>query len=637
MAQPDLTPKPATPATAETNRQVAAAPWLADQTEDRRARQGRLREPASPQVLRDGSWPVWDLDAYQFVAGDPPPTVNPSLWRQAQRNGEAGLFEVAPGFHQVRGLDLSNLTVVEGAEGRIVIDPLTSAETARAALDLVDAHLGPRPVTAVIYTHSHVDHFGGVRGVVDEADVAAGRVRIVAPAGFLAAAVSENVVAGNAMRRRATYMYGALLPRGPRGHVDSGLGKGIPLLGRQGLIAPTEEVAVTGTELVIDGVRIVFQVTPDTEAPAEMNFHFPAQRVLCMAENCTCTLHNLYTPRGAQVRDALAWSKYLGEAIELYGDATDVSFASHHWPRWGREEVNRHLERQRDTYRFIHDQTMRLANHGHTLIEVAEALRLPPALDAEPTSRGYYGTVNHNAKAVYQRYLGWFDGNPAHLHPLPPQEAGTRYVEMMGGADEVLRRAQAWFEQGEYRWVAQVVDHVVFAEPDNLAARALQADALEQLGYQSESGPWRDFYLTGAQELRGGPPGALGGGASVDADTVAAMTTEMLFDYLGVRIDGLAAARRRFAFDVEVTDRGERWALGVEHGALHAVGGRAAERPDATIATSHAGLAALVTGGSGLADLEAAGELSVAGDRSSLEELLAVLDTFELMFPIVTP
>ena len=437
-----------------------------------------------------------------------PTPSTPGCGGRRSLNNVAGLFEVAPGFHQVRGLDLSNLTVIEGAEGRIVIDPLTSADTARAALDLVEAHLGARRVTAVIYTHSHVDHFAGIHGVVDEADVDAGRVRVIAPAGFLHAAISENVVAGTAMTRRASYMYGALLPRGPLGHVDAGLGKGVPLFGRQGLVAPTEDVETTGTELVVDGVRIVFQVTPDTEAPAEMNFHFPDHRVLCMAENCTCTLHNLYTPRGAQVRDALAWSKYLNEAIDLFGADSDVLFASHHWPRWGRDDLLDHLATQRDLYRYLHDQTMRLANKGRTMVEAAEELELPPALADAPASRGYYGTVNHNVKAVYQRYLGWFDGNPAHLHPLPPAEVGARYVAAMGGADAVVARAREAFDAGDYRWVAELLDRVVASDPSHRAATALLADTLEQLGYQAESAPWRDFYLTGAQELRSGPPGA---------------------------------------------------------------------------------------------------------------------------------
>lgn len=639
---PDLETKPASAATAAANAEVAALPFLAadDGADLRRATQGRIAPPASPQVAHGGGWNVWDMASFHFVDDDPPPEVNPSLWRQARLNNEAGLFEVAPGFHQVRGLDLANLTVVEGAEGRIVIDPLTSAQTARAAMELVEAHLGPRPVTAIIYTHSHIDHFAGVRGVIDEADVIAGKVRVIAPAGFLHAAVSENVVAGNVMKRRASYMYGVLLPRGPRGHVDAGLGKGVPLLADEGLIAPTEEVHETGTELVVDGVRIVFQVTPDTEAPSEMNFHFPDHRVLCMAENCTCTLHNLYTPRGAQVRDALAWSKYIQEAIDLYGDVTDVCFASHHWPRWGAEDIVGHLARQRDTYRFLHDQTLRLANHGLTSAEIAEDLRLPPELEAEPASRGYYGTVSHNAKAVYQRYLGWFDGNPAHLNPHPPVAAAERYVAFMGGADAVLAKARQSFDEGDYRWVAEVVNHVVFADPDNLAARALQADALEQLGYQAESGPWRTFYLTGAQELRRGHPQGVGG-AAAGADTVAAMTTELLFDYLGVRIDGLRAAARTWSIDVVVADRAERWRLGVERGALHATraadGASASSGAEAVVEADHASLAALIFGATALDDLEAAGTLAVRGDRSAVVALLDVLDTFTLMFPIVTP
>ncbi len=442
------------------------------------------------------------------------------------------------------------------------------------------------------------------------------------------------------MTRRATYMYGGLLAKATDGHVDAGLGKGVPILADQGLIAPTEEVAETGTELVVDGVRIVFQVTPDTEAPSEMNFHFPDHRVLCMAENCTCTLHNLYTPRGAPVRDALAWSSYLDEAIELYGDTTDVCFASHHWPRWGRDEIVAHLANQRDTYRFLHDQTLRLANHGLTPTEIAEELRLPPALEEDPSSRGYYGTVNHNAKAVYQRYLGWFDGNPAHLHPHPPVEAGRRYVALAGGADVLLDKARASFDEGDYRWVAEVVNHLVFAEPDNVAARALQADALEQLGYQAESGPWRDFYLTGAQELRQGAP-ASPNGLRLGPETVAAMTTELIWQYLGVRIDGLRAAASSWSFDVTVTDRGERWRVGVVHGAIYAHrsgDGTVAGRDPAQVAivATHATIADLVFGAD-LAELEATGDLSVLGDRDALVSFLDTLDTFRLWFPIVTP
>jgi alkyl sulfatase BDS1-like metallo-beta-lactamase superfamily hydrolase len=375
------------------------------------------------------------------VGGEPcPPTVNPSLWRQALLNAIHGLFEVTPGIYQARGYDLSNITFIEGERGYVVIDPLISAETAAAALGLMRQHRGDKPVTAVIYTHSHVDHYGGVRGVISDADIAAG-LRIIAPEGFLAAAVSENVLAGNAMSRRATYMYGALLPRGPRGHVDAGLGKTVSL-GSVSLVPPTESVAATGTRLTVDGVEIVFQVTPDTEAPAEMNFFFPQFGALCMAENCSCHLHNIYTPRGAQVRDAKAWSYYIDEAIDLFAGDTQVLFASHHWPRWGEDRARDFLKKQRDLYKYIHDQTLRMANHGLTPLEIAEDLTLPPTLAAEWYTRGYYGTLSHNAKAVYQRYLGWFDGNPANLHKLPPVEAGRRYVELAGGAAALLEKAR---------------------------------------------------------------------------------------------------------------------------------------------------------------------------------------------------
>jgi alkyl sulfatase BDS1-like metallo-beta-lactamase superfamily hydrolase len=634
----DATPKDATPATAAANAAVAASLRLDDPHDHDRAARGLVAPPASPQVVTAAGWPVWDLDAYAFLDGDAPPTVNPSLWRQAQLNRNAGLFEVADGIHQVRGLDLSNITVIEGDTGRIVIDPLTSAETARAAIDLVDSHLGHRRIHTVIYTHSHVDHFAGVRGIVTDAAVAAGDVQIVAPEGFLHAAVSENVIAGNVMQRRGTYMYGPLLPKGPHGHVDAGLGKGIPVLASQGLMAPTLDICETGEEHVFDGVRIVFQLTPDTEAPAEMNFLFPDHRALCMAENCTATLHNLYTPRGAQVRDALSWSRSIGEAIELFADDADVVFASHHWPRWGSIDLLGHLRAQRDTYRYIHDQTMRMANHGMTGTEIAEELELPPTLAREFASRDYYGTVNHNAKAVYQRYLGWFDGNPANLHPHPPVASGTRYVEAMGGADAVLDKAQAAFDEGDFRWAAQLLNHLVFAEPDHTAAKLLQADTFEQMGYQAESGPWRDFYLTGAQELRHGTPRAAGAsGTMLSADTVAAMTSEMLLEYLGVRVNGPAAADLVVALDIEVTDRGERFEVGFEHGAIHTAARRDTMPTSVTIRTTHSVLGQFVTGAVPLDELVAAESFEVSGDVEALRALDAVLDRFDLWFDIVTP
>jgi alkyl sulfatase BDS1-like metallo-beta-lactamase superfamily hydrolase len=635
--------KAATEATRRANRAVGARLPLDDPADWERVERGRVAQPSSPQVMAEGGWAVWDLDRYAFLEGDAPDTVNPSLWRQAQLNSTAGLFEVAPGFFQVRGLDLANVTFVQGDTGWLVIDPLTSSETARAALDLLHAHVPERPVQAVIYTHSHVDHFAGVRGIVDEADVRNGGVPVIAPEGFLAEAISENVIAGTVMSRRATYMYGPLLPADPQGHVDAGLGKGVPVFATAGLIAPTVDVSETGTELEVDGIRIVFQVTPGTEAPAEMNFHFPDHRVLCMAENCTATFHNVYTPRGAQVRDALAWSTYIQESIELFADDTDVVFASHHWPRWGEGDVRTYLARQRDLYRYVHDQTMRLANHGLTATEIAEELALPESLATELSARDYYGTLNHNAKAVYQRYLGWFDGNPAHLHPHPPVAAARRYVEFMGGADEVLRKARASFDDGDYRWVAEVVNHVVFAHPDHDAARHLQADALEQLGYQSESGPWRDFYLTGAQELRTDTP-ALKAASTAGPEVVAAMTTEMLLELLAVRLDGPAAGDRVLELTLEVSgSRGspdEVWCVGLANGALHHVAGRPAAEPVATLRLDHLTLVALATGTVTLDELLADGRAEVGGGKeavAAVEDLFTLFDTFQMGFPIVTP
>lgn len=643
MSEIDLTPKPATPSTAAANAAVRGRLRFDDTADFELAGRGRITAGSERQVTGVGGGVTWDLDAWRFLDGDAPDTVNPSLWRQSQLCAIEGLFEVVDGIYQVRGYDLSNVTFVRGATGWIVIDPLTSTETARAALDLVNDELGERPVVAVIYTHSHVDHFAGVRGIVGDDDVAGGRVRIIAPAGFLEAAISENVIAGNVMTRRASYMYGVLLPRGPMGLVGSGLGQTTPL-GTFSLVAPTELVAETGTELTVDGVRIEFQMTPGTEAPAEMNFLFPDHRALCMAENCTAVFHNVYTPRGAQIRDALAWSQHLHESLELYADRADVSFASHHWPRWGADAMRHHLGSQRDLYRFLHDQTMRLANHGFTPLEIAEELSLPASIGDEFFNRDYYGTLNHNVKAVYQRYLGFFDGNPAHLHPHTPVEAGRRYVEFMGGAQELLRRARVSYDEGDYRWVAQVVDHLVFADPDDMEARSLQADALEQLGYQAESGPWRSFYLTGAQELRSGPPPLVIHSAE-RPDVMAAMTVEMLLQFLGVHLNGPEAAGVSLAFTLEVRDAspdggsggpGELHAVGVTNGALHHRRGAPHRDAELTVETTHAALVAAIVSGR-LEQLVEDAETTVDGDVSVLVRLSDLLDGFELFFPIVTP
>ena len=462
-------------------------------------------------------------------------------------------------------------------------------------------------------------------GVLTEADVARG-VPIVAPRGFLEAAVAENVLAGNVMSRRATYMYGGLLPKDARGHVDSGLGKGTST-GRVALVPPNISIDHTGQRLTLDGVEIVFQVTPDTEAPAEMNFHFPGLGALCMAENCTCHLHNLYTPRGAQVRDAKAWAWYIDEAIALFGDRSQVMFASHHWPRWEEAEIRRFLAKQRDLYKYIHDQTLRMANHGMTGPEIAEVLRLPPSLEAEWYTRSYYGTLSHNAKAVYQKYLGWFDGNPANLNRHPPEAAGRRYVEAMGGPERVLAEGRRSFETGDYRWTAEIVGHLVFADPANAEARALQADALEQMGYQAESGPWRDFYLTGAQELRKPRPRSETP-RQASANQLRTLPGDSLLDALSVRLNGEAAADETLSFTLSFTDTGEQFAVRVENAVLHHQPGGGGP----SVALARGDLVDLITGA------RSPGDLGLSGDGAeALARLAGLLDRFDLWFEISAP
>jgi alkyl sulfatase BDS1-like metallo-beta-lactamase superfamily hydrolase len=602
------------------------------------ARRG-LIATAPSLVLRDERGRiVWDMDSYAFVHSqdEPPDTVHPSLWRMAQLNGLHGLFEVVPGIYQVRGYDLSNMTLVEGRDGVIVIDPLISMECAAAALALYRSHRGERPVSAVIYTHSHVDHFGGVKGVVSEHAVHAGEVPVWAPAGFLEHAVSENVLAGTAMARRAGYMFAPGLARGPRGQVDAGIGK-TTSSGSVTLIPPTHEVSFTGQEGDIDGVPVVFQLVPDSEAPAEMNFHFPELGVLCVAENAVHCMHNVLTPRGALVRDALRWSKYLGEAIELFGERTDVMFAQHHWPRWGNERIVDHLARHRDMYRYLHDQTLRLANRGFTPTEIAAEVTLPPSLARSWSCRGYYGTVSHNVRAVYQRYLGFFDGNPAHLDPLPPQDAARRYVQLAGGMEPLLAHARAAFEQGDYRWVVEVCSHAVFADPECAQARELHADALEQLGYQSESAVWRNLYLVGAHELRDGPPPGAGRRRVASADVARALSIEQLWDAMGARLDGPRAWDTRIVLAWDFTDVQERWTVTVENGALSTVKGRLAPDAHAAVTLTRAAFDAVLLGEGDGAALFASGAIAVEGDGAKLGEFLGLLDEGDPAFAIVTP
>jgi alkyl sulfatase BDS1-like metallo-beta-lactamase superfamily hydrolase len=580
---------------------------------------------------------VYDISRYEFITQDSPSpsTVNPSLWRQAQLNVIHGLFEVAPNVWQVRGYDISNITFIAGETGWVVIDPLTNENTARISLELANKHLGARPVTAVIYTHSHVDHFGGVLGVTTQADVDAGKCRVIAPEGFLHETVSENVIAGPAMARRSGYQFGPQLPASPTGHIDSGLGKSVPL-GAPGLIAPTEDITYTGEELVVDGVRIVFQLTPDTEAPAEMNFFFPDHGWLCMAENCTHTMHNLVPIRGAQVRDALSWSKYINESIELFGANTSLMFASHHWPRWGNADIVHFLTLQRDLYRWMHDQTMRLANHGYVASEIAEMLELPEDFLEHSHTRGYYGDLVHNVKAVHQRYLSWYDANPANLHKLPPSDAGKKYVELAGGEVALLQKAREAFERGEYRWVAELLNHLVFANPENAEARHLQADTFEQLGYQAESSTFRNSYLMGAQELRQGPPPAARTQIRAKG-LLMAMTIQQVFDTLAVRLKSDEVAGVTVSLNWTFTDINEKWLVGISHRTLFSTPGRHDPQAAASIITTRHTLLEVITQSTTFLEQIQAGNIFIEGDSTALITVLGNLDTFQTNFSIVEP
>jgi alkyl sulfatase BDS1-like metallo-beta-lactamase superfamily hydrolase len=573
---------------------------------------------------------VWDNDVYSFLSGDPPASVHPSLWRQSILAAKQGLYEVVPGIYQVRGLDISNVSFVEGDTGLIVIDPLVSTEAAAAALTLYRTQRGDRPVVAVIYTHSHVDHFGGVLGVTSHADVDAGNVAVLAPEGFTEHAVQENVYAGPAMARRATYMYGSLLARGPQGQVGCGLGQAAST-GEIALIVPTVDIRATGETHTIDGVEIEFQMAPGTEAPAEMHFYFPRFRALCMAENATHNLHNLLTLRGALVRDPHAWAGYLTEAIDTFAHRADVVFASHHWPTWGSQRVVEFLSLQRDMYAYLHDQTVRLLNQGHTGAEIAETLQMPPALDKAWHTHGYYGSVSHNVKAIYQRYMGWFDGNPARLWPHPPQALATRYVDAIGGIDRVVEIAQQAFDSGDFRWAATLLDHAMFTDSTHAAARTLYADTLEQLAYGAENATWRNFFLSGAVELRDGNFGTAAQVASLSL--LSQLTPEQIFDSLAISVNGPRAWDLDLAVDVSFADLDTNYRLTLRNGVLvcRNVSADSATANVTVTVDKKMRLLAVVMG-----DVSSPG-LDVSGDRTALQAFLGILDRPDPAFNIVTP
>ena len=628
--------KDAEPATRAANEAFAKSLPLADRADFDDAQRGFIATPPDGVVAGPAGRPAFfDAKRYAFLAKDEvPATVNPSLWRQAQLNAFNGLFRVLDRVYQVRGIDIANMTIIEGDTGLILIDPLLSNESAKAALDLYSQNRPARPVVAVIYTHSHVDHFGGAKGVITAEAAASGKVKVIAPDGFMEHAVAENVIAGNAMIRRSQFQYGTTLPVGERGQIDTGLGKALSL-GRISLIPPNEVIKQAYETRNIDGIEIEFHLVPGSEAPAEMLLYFPQFKLLNMAEDASHTMHNLYTIRGAEVRDGRMWSRYISEAIERYGDKTDTVIAQHHWPMWGSARVVSFLKKQRDLYKFIHDQSVRLLNHGLTSTEIAEHLRLPASLAGEWSTRGYYGTLSHNAKAVYQFYLGWYDANPADLNPLPRAESALKQIEYMGGAEAVLKRAREDFRQGQYRWVASIASQLVFADPANKDARELGADALEQLGYQSEAATWRNAYLLGAAELRNGVPQRPG--AAANAELLKGITIDLAFDFLGVRLNAVKAEGKRIVINWNFTDLKQVYVMNLENSALTHTSGKLSENADASITLTRAALDAVTLKERSFIGSVVTGDVMISGNPLKLAELFGLFDEFPAGFEVVEP
>ncbi|MEA2835977.1 MAG: linear primary-alkylsulfatase [Bradyrhizobium sp.] len=628
-------PKDASASVMKQHAATRAALPFSDTSDFDDASRGFLGTREHARIASEAGRVVWSLEPYGFLSDqEAPPTVDPSLWRQSRLNMNHGLFELVPGVYQVRGLDIANMTLIEGERGVIVVDTLTSIEGARTAMELYFEHRGRRPVVAVIFTHTHTDHWGGARGVIDDAMLANG-VPIIAPDLFMEHAVSENIIAGPAMLRRAQYQFGPFLKKGPRGQVDCGLGKSMAA-GSVALLRPTDLIKATGDKRTIDGLEFEFQMAPNSEAPAEMHFFIPRYKLLNLAENCTHNFHNLLPFRGADVRDALAWSKYLSEALQLWGGKAEAMCGQHHWPVWGAKRVDTMIRQQRDLYKFAHDQTLRLLNHGLTATEIAETIRLPRSLDGAWHARGYYGHIRHNVKAIYQKYLGWYDANPANLDPLPPVEAGKKFVEYMGGADAILGRAKKDFDKGEFRFIAQALSHLVFAEPDHAAARALLADTFEQLGYLAESATWRNAYLFGAQELRLGMPKAPPR-PPMPRETLSALRTGQLWDMLGVRLNGPKAEGKTIVLNWTFTDTNEKFELTLENCALTFVEGVQASNPDASFTLPRALLDDVIAKKATFPEAMAAGKITFTGNPTKLGELMALMDEFPRMFEIVEP
>lgn len=628
--------KPASSYTAELNTAVLEQLPFASQADFQAATRGFIASIDGAVTTAADGEVIYSLADMQFLDGPAPASANPSLWRQAQLNALIhGLFEVEEGIYQVRSFDLANMTLIAGETGWIIIDPLTSRESASNALALANAELGERPVRAVIVTHSHADHFGGVGGVVTAQQVADGSVAIIAPTGFQGEAFSENLRAGTVMERRSAYQFGSLLQASPRGFISTGLGNKLAA-GTVALQNPTITIPPAGATLVLDGIEFEFMDVPGAEAPAELIFYLPQFRALCMSEIATHSLHNIYTLRGAKTRDANLWASHIDAALQRWGANSDLVFASHHWPTWGQGKVVDYLQLQRDLYKYIHDQTLRLANLGYNMIEIAEQVELPPTLARAFANRGYYGTVSHGVKAVYNYYLGWFDGNPSNLQPLPPVEAAVKYVRYMGGGTAILERAAEDYARGEYRWVAEVLRQLVFAEPDNQTARFLLADSYEQLAYQAESGIWRNFYLSGALELRHGVD-AQESALAPSRELLDSISLRDLIDAMAVRLDGEAAADMDLSLNIKLTDSEDTWLLQVRNGVLHGFANRNLDDASAALLISEGDLKYLLTGVVGVPSLIADDRLDLEGNPLTLIRFAGLFDKFDPNFNIVTP
>ena len=631
--------KEATDFTKKLNDDLLAYLPFGDTTDYANARRGFIATLPEGEIKDDKGNVVYSMKQYDFIHGKAPSTTNPSLWRQSELNSINGLFEVTKGIYQIRNFDLSNMSLIAGNKGWIVIDPLVSPETAKAGLALANEKLGARPVTAIIFTHSHIDHFGGVRGIVSEADVKSGKVPVYVPQGFMEHAVSENIMGGNTMGRRASYMFGNILPKDEKGTLGAGLGQ-TTSSGLAGIFDGTVVInELKGVTKMVDGKKVEFIYTPESEAPAEMMFYFYDYKAFCQAEDLSHTLHNLYTLRGAQVRNGQKWSQYIDLALEKWGDDVQFSFGSHHWPTWDNQNIVPYWESQRDLYRFIHDQTLRLANEGNTPVEIAEMLKLPESLDKQFYNRGYYGSLSHNVRAQYQLYFGWFDGVPANLNKLTPEDGGKKYVEFMGGADALLKKAKESYDKGEYRWVAEVVNHLVFADPQNKNARNLLADAYEQLGYQAESGPWRNFYLSGAKELRTGVK-QMATPNTASLDIVQAMSLDLFFNYIAMRFKGTEpeAAKMKYNFNLNFPDVKQKAALIISNGAMTPrIGSNVTKDVTATITVNRTDLDKITLGQAKFEDLVNKGSIKIDGDAEAFKKAMSMVESFNFWFNIIEP